>query len=564
MAPVRWLWVLLCSAALLTSCSNILEVEVLLTDASADDEMPPDEGDGQGGGDVDVPEEDIDEPGDVDDVVEDADGPDDVVEDADEPDLIEDVDEPQDVEDIQEPDVPDVPDEPDVVDEPDAEDVMEDEEVEEPCPLAYIDADGDGFGDANVGEERCEPLDDGWVRNSDDCNDDDFYSHPGAIDICDGRDNDCDGDIDQYGCQCDPFRIGDVAYTLCTDKPMNWIDARRFCQAQGGDLAIIRDEPTDLALWQRVVDTENFNAGDATVWIGMSDLEEEGVMRWVDGTPVPGGGDPIEGYSRWNSDEPNDHIDGEDCGELYGGAWNDRHCTRQGVFICEVDLGQLPRSSCDLPATFYRDVDGDGFGDEDKAVMACLAPPGFVPEANEGDGFDCDDGRPLAYPGRVEICDGDDDNCNGVIDEDCRCSYMNRGRNEYLICAVDRASWTEAEQRCQEHGYRLAYIEDQAENDELFDMMYDALQMQDDGEQGKDIWIGWNMGNGDRWTYGFEVRYTNWHTNQPDRDNECVFMENKDDDLNKHKQWADKGCGGGRPYICKHANGAPPWRSNGN
>lgn len=32
---------------------------------------------------------------------------------------------------------------------------------------------------------------------------------------------------------------------------------------------------------------------------------------------------------------------------------------------------------------------------------------------------DCNDADPLVFPGQDEACDGDDDNCNGTIDEDC-------------------------------------------------------------------------------------------------------------------------------------------------
>lgn len=57
----------------------------------------------------------------------------------------------------------------------------------------YIDADGDGNGDAAVVEEACEaPA--GFVVSGDDCDDQDATVHPGAEERCDdGTDADCDG-----------------------------------------------------------------------------------------------------------------------------------------------------------------------------------------------------------------------------------------------------------------------------------------------------------------------------------------------------------------------------------
>ena len=59
----------------------------------------------------------------------------------------------------------------------------------------FFDNDGDGFGASDIVEESCQPSD-GYVSIGTDCNDDDDISFPGAIEICDEQDNDCDGVID--------------------------------------------------------------------------------------------------------------------------------------------------------------------------------------------------------------------------------------------------------------------------------------------------------------------------------------------------------------------------------
>ncbi|NPC45466.1 hypothetical protein D7X99_08560 [Corallococcus sp. AB032C] len=62
--------------------------------------------------------------------------------------------------------------------------------------------------------------------------------------------------------------------------------------------------------------------------------------------------------------------------------------------------------------SWYTDVDGDGYGSTE--VNACVLPTGAVTA-----GGDCNDSDAQVRPDRAEFrCDGKDDNCNGMNDED--------------------------------------------------------------------------------------------------------------------------------------------------
>jgi len=76
-------------------------------------------------------------------------------------------------------------------------------------------------------------------------------------------------------------------------------------------------------------------------WIGLSDSVDEGNWKWSDGTE-------LTGYRNWARGQPNDWNNNQDCVEIrkgrhadknnYDGDWQDRACSVNQGYICELRL----------------------------------------------------------------------------------------------------------------------------------------------------------------------------------------------------------------------------------
>jgi hypothetical protein len=81
----------------------------------------------------------------------------------------------------------------------------------------YFDADGDGYGDGSNSIVAGSTAPTGYVADSSDCDDDDVTVNPGATEIQDNMDNNCDGLVDECSsdADCTGVCIGGTCYILC-------------------------------------------------------------------------------------------------------------------------------------------------------------------------------------------------------------------------------------------------------------------------------------------------------------------------------------------------------------
>uniref|UniRef100_A0A3Q3J2A0 C-type lectin domain-containing protein n=1 Tax=Monopterus albus TaxID=43700 RepID=A0A3Q3J2A0_MONAL len=114
----------------------------------------------------------------------------------------------------------------------------------------------------------------------------------------------------------------------------SWQDAREFCKKRGADLAVIDSREKNLAVSNLINSYQDSSRAivQSGFWIGLRDVEDEGIWKWLDGTRL------TEGF--WNDGEPNNNGD-EDCAATYPRrnmfkAWNDAPCNHDLKWICEM------------------------------------------------------------------------------------------------------------------------------------------------------------------------------------------------------------------------------------
>ncbi|MBI5055623.1 MAG: hypothetical protein HZB61_03275 [Nitrospirae bacterium] len=246
----------------------------------------------------------------------------------------------------------------------------------------FTDSDGDGY--SPMGGGAC---------GSADCNDNNAAIHPGALEVCDGIDNNCNGLIDDAGTTYYRDIDGD-GY----GNPNSPIQA---CSQPAGYV------------------TNNADCNDDNRSI------HPGVAEICDGVDNNCNGQVDEGvsstyYADKDSDgygDPNEAI--QDCSQPAGYVTDFTDCNDKNpdvhpgtTEICKNKIDDNCNGVIDEMTVYYLDEDGDGYGNPDKAAEACEQPAGFV-----ADNTDCNDADKEIHPAAAEVCNGADDNCNGMTDE---------------------------------------------------------------------------------------------------------------------------------------------------
>ncbi len=295
---------------------------------------------------------------------------------------------------------------------------------------------------------------DGFTQEQGDCNDQDASVHPAADEVCNAVDDDCDGSVDELfdydgdgDTTCGTDGLPDTGDEDCDDTNalMNLDDKDGDGSSPcGGDC-----DDGDPFLNPTDADEDGYSTCDGDCDDGDEDLNIEDEDN--DGYSTCGGDcndhDPAmnlddadgDGYSSCEEDcddgneamNPAD-LDGDGWDTCHGDCDDSDDASYPGGTELACDGAD---NDCDPGTSDEPDEDADGH-------TACVDCDDHDPDLNlddaDADGVDtcsgdCDDGDATVLPGATELCDGIDNDCDGVLGGD----ELDADGDGVAICAGD-------------------------------------------------------------------------------------------------------------------------------
>ncbi|MDO8425098.1 MAG: MopE-related protein [bacterium] len=281
---------------------------------------------------------------------------------------------------------------------------------------------------------------------------------PPVEEVCDGADNDCDGATDEELARlATGADEGECEQQVmeCTDGRLSVVQSPRAPKSEECDLL---DNDCDGA-----TDEDFYPPLDEVCAIGIGECEREGAnictpdarSSMCSASPGAPTLDICDGLDN-DCDGETDQIFvvsmglGEPCTEGLGECLHSdvRVCSRDGFStVCGADPGELVSEVCD-------GLDNDCNGVPDDGLESCCMP-GDSQYCSTNVGA-CEFGTQVCAPDRTwgpctgllpsdEVCDGKDNDCNGVPDDgvpDC-CEPDDR-----TSCSTDEGACVAGEQRC--------------------------------------------------------------------------------------------------------------------